>query len=167
MIGRIDLYNAFFTTESKYYAKRFDEFEKGSKIQFNFWAGFFGVGWFLYRRLTNQAIWIFFLRIVLSGIINLILKLNYFGSMDMQLLRFLIIYSLSFIVLGFLGNYIYFKKAKRVVEPYLTGTGIDNIDDSILNKIRHKGGVHINSAYIYFVILIILFIFGLVINIFK
>ena len=166
-MNKIDLYKAFFTSESKNYVKKFENFENGQKIQFNFYAGFFGLGWFLYRRMYNQAIIIFLSRLILSGLVIVFLRLTYINLIDPNLIQLLITSIITFIILGLLGNYLYFLKAKRYVERYVAEINPDIMDYKVLDKARIKGGISYNSVFIYYGLIFLLFIISMVMGFLK
>lgn len=146
---RLDLFKAYFTQESKYYAEKLEKFENGLRYSFNFWAGFFGLVWFLYRKLYTQAVIIFIVNLVLSIVSKLILSLlnPYDSSNDIYSL--LIIGVLSFVILGFIGNLLYLGKSIKAIDNFIKQHGIENIDNSMMNKIREKGGTSVASAMIF------------------
>jgi hypothetical protein len=157
-MDRTDILKAYFLFNSKYYLDKFEKFENGKKISFNFWAGFFGIMWFVYRKMYKQAVIIFFLTFALelisAIIIAIILYLNSieFDKSYISIINY-IIYAISFVLLGFVGNFYYFRKAKTIVNGYIINTDLTNLTSSDLNIIRNRGGVDMKNAIILAVVL--------------
>jgi len=153
---RIDLFKAFYTQESKYYADKLDKYEQGIKYSFNFWAGFLGLIWFCYRKLYVQAIVLLLLTFVLSILTVLMLWLIIPDEQIIAPFNKAIIWSLSFVILGYLGNALYLKKSKKIVEDFISKNDIENINNSMTSELREKGGTSMTAALVCAGILIAL-----------
>jgi hypothetical protein len=145
---RTDLFKAFFTEESKYYSDKLDKYEQGTKYSFNFWAGFLGLIWFSYRRLYVQAIVLLVLTFVLSIITALVLWLIIPDEQLIAPFNNAIIWTLSFVILGYLGNAMYLKKSKKIVEDFISKNDIENISSSMTSELREKGGTSMTAALV-------------------
>ena len=145
---RIDLFKAFFTEESKYYADKLDKYEKGTKYSFNFWAGFLGPVWFCYRKLYVQAIVLPLLNLVLYIITAFMLLLIIPDEQIIAPFYKAFIWILSFVIFGFLGNSLYIKKSKKIVEDFISKNVIENITNSMTPELREKGGTSMTAALV-------------------
>lgn len=153
---RIDLFKAFYTQKSKYYADQLEKFEQGERLSFNFWAGFFSVTWFIYRKMYKQAIIIFLIILALTIISAVILQLiNPYDSSNEVYVK-IFFYIFDFVVLGFIGNKLYISKSIKSVESFINEHGLENVDNSLMNKLRAKGGTSIVNALIFEVIMILI-----------
>lgn len=145
---RIDLFKAFYTQESKYYADKLNRYEQGSKYSFNFWAGLLGLIWFCYRKMYVQAIILFLLTFVLGAISGIVLLLFIPDEQLITSYNNVIIWTLSFVILGFLGNTLYIKKSKKIVEELIARNEIEDIPNSMATELREKGGTSMTAALI-------------------
>ena len=129
---RIDIYKAFFTEESRYYASCFERFELNKKFSFNFYAGLFGLIWYCYRKLYKQAVILFFI-FVLFGLFIwiLLLLINPHDNMNRSYVLWIMVL-VRFVILGFASNYVYFNKSKKIVEPFIEKYQLENIDNKML-----------------------------------
>jgi hypothetical protein len=145
---KVDLFKAFFTQEGNYYADKLYKYEHGTKYSFNFWAGFLGLIWFCYRKLYVQAIVILLLTFVLAIVTTFVIS---FLIPDEQIIapyNNAIIWTLSFFILGFVGNTLYIKKSKEVVEDFISKREIENINITMTAELREKGGTSITAALV-------------------
>ena len=145
---KVDLFKAFYTQESKYYADKLDKYEQGTKYTFNFWAGFLGLIWFCYRKLYIQAIVILLLTYILAVVTSILFS---FFILDEQIIapfNNAIMWILSFFILGFVGNTLYIKKSKEVVEDFISKREIENINITMTAELRQKGGTSMTAALV-------------------
>jgi hypothetical protein len=145
---KIDLFKAYFTQESKYYADKLDRFDQGHKFTFNFEAGFFGLIWFCYRKMYKQALILAFYIFLLGLVAGIILSIFNPNDSSNVLYIKIVTWVISFTILGFIGNNLYIMKSKSIVADFLTKYEIDNIDNKVLDKLREKGGTSIQSSLI-------------------
>ncbi len=153
---RIDLFRAYFTTESKYYADKLEKFECGRKLSFNPWAGLFGIMWFCYRKLYIESLFIFVLSYIFSFLVAL--QLSLFCS-DLQTIKDwtnVISWFFSFIILGFLGNRLYLRKSVKVVETFISKHKMENMDDVAAQELREKGGTSYTATAICILVLVVI-----------
>jgi hypothetical protein len=155
---RIELYEAYFGEDPSYYTDRLEEYEQGHKFTFNFCAGFFGLGWFLYRKMYVGAILLFVFNILefyvateLISFINPIEDLNY------HLLKFINLL-FCFITVAYLGNYIYIRKSLHVVGKVLSEHKTEEPKRNDLSYLRMKGGVSLTAAAVPLIILFLVII---------
>jgi hypothetical protein len=145
---KVDLFKAFYTQESKYYADKLDKYEQGTKYTFNFWAGFLGLIWFCYRKLYIQAIVILLLTYILAVVTTILFS---FFILDEQIIapfNNALIWILSFFILGFVGNTLYIRKSKEVVEDFISKRAIENINITMTAELRQKGGTSMSAALV-------------------
>jgi len=154
---RIELYKSFFTHEGDYYVEKLDRFEKGEKYTFNFWAGFLGLTWFCYRKMYKQSIYIFVATSIFAVATGFtIAVINPYNVGNVLYSQF-VVWPLSFIVLGFLGNNLYLKQSMKVVDELIITEKPDMIKTE---ELRKKGGTSMTSALICFGLLILLQFFS-------
>jgi len=145
-MDKIDLFRAFYTQSSKYYADKLDKFDNGKKYSFNFWAGFLGIVWFCYRKMYLQGFIIFLVAVFIAIITKLLISLINPNDLSNALYNQFLNWILSFVILGFLGNVLYIKKSKKVVGEFISKHDLENIDNSKVNILREKGGTSVTAA---------------------
>jgi hypothetical protein len=153
---RIDLFKAYFTQESAYYAQKLEQFNQGKRFTFNFWAGFLGIVWFFYRKMYVQGIIIFFSTFILATFLALVLSLTNPGDTSNNQYNLYITSILSFVILGFLGNNLYIKQSQKIVANFVSKHHLLDHNNLKTNDLRDKGGTSLTAALICFGILIIL-----------
>jgi len=160
---RIEVYKAYFFDDTSYYAKVFEEHEQGKKFTFNFSAGFFGVCWFLYRKMYLEGFIIWIILVLLGFIIDSIVAS--FGIINHGLnsmLSNLISLPISFLTLSFLGNYFYIRKSQRIVETFLSTHNLEQLESKDIAKLGLKGGTSYFAAFspliLIFVLVVLYFI---------
>ena len=153
---KIDLYKEFFTHEREYYAEKLINFEKGEKYSFNFWAGFLGLTWFCYRKMYIQSLVIFIATAIFAIITAVTISIiNPFNVGNVLYSQF-VVWPLSFVVLGFLGNYLYLKKSMKVVDEFISTHNPEQTTIERALELRVKGGTSMTSALICVGLLILL-----------
>jgi hypothetical protein len=153
---KIDLYKEYFTHEKEYYAEKLVDFEQGKKYSFNFWAGFLGLTWFCYRKMYLQSVVIFIITGIFAVVTAIAISIiNPFNVGNVLYSQF-VIWPLSFIVLGYLGNYLYLRKSMKVVDEYVTNQNLEKADPIKVDELRKKGGTSMTSALICVALLILL-----------
>jgi hypothetical protein len=153
---RIDLYKEFFTHEREYYAEKLVNFEEGKKYSFNFWAGLFGLLWFCYRKMYVQTVVIFIINSIFAVATAIAISIINTFNVGNYLYSQFVVWPLSFVVLGFLGNYLYLKKSIKVVDPIAVSDISKITETEKIAEIRAKGGTSMTSALICAALLIIL-----------
>jgi hypothetical protein len=153
---RIDLYKEFFTHEREYYAEKLTDFEQGKKYSFNFWAGLFGLSWFCYRKMYVQTVIIFIINSIFAVATAIAISIINPFNVGSYLYSQFVVWPLSFVVLGFLGNYLYLKKSVKIVDPIMVTDISQKPENEKIAEIRAKGGTSMTSALICAVVLIIL-----------
>lgn len=110
----IELYESFFQERKDYYLEKLEKYEKGKKFTFNYATLIFGLFWFLYRKMYLEVIIIYSLLILETLFENLFLK-HIIG--EELAIVFNICFTIVFLIgIGFTGNLLYLKKAKRIIE---------------------------------------------------
>lgn len=149
----IELYAAFFQKSKFYYIEKLRSFQTGVKFFFNVYAFLFGVFWFMYRKMYLEVLII----LVIRGIEELIE--NYLSPDDnpegtgkvFSILSTLI----TGIVIGFLSNYLYLRKAEKMVrvakEKYLS-------DEERKTFLLKKGGVSIVFLIVIIILALLIFV---------
>jgi len=148
---KLELYRAYFEDEIEYYENQLKKFETNGKCSFNFWTGFFGMSWFMYRKMYLQAIIIAIILFIISIISAIFLQLYNTNDSTNETYNFLIIYIISFITLGFIGNTSYIKKSIKVVNEFINKNGQGDINPAVIKNIKNLGGTSFTSAIIFIV----------------
>jgi hypothetical protein len=119
------LYSVYFDRNEDYYFRCLEKVRRGVIIDFNFYAFIANVFWLSYRKMY----WEF-------AIISLIIiSLAIFSIMfDVS---FLLLYFSTCFILGFIANYLYIRKAIKIVEK---SEEYERIGDRF-TYLRKKGGI--------------------------
>lgn len=166
-MNKTDLFKAYFTENSSFYLAKLERLEQGKKYSFNFEAGFFGIIWFFYRKMYKEGIIIFLIFTAIAAVTEITLSLINPYDESNGIYSQLSLWALQFVTLGFLGNWIYLAKSKKVVDKFIskpiTDTDVidnieilENIDSSSLNKLRIVGGTSFISAIVCIVVSILI-----------
>jgi len=128
-------YKAFFHSRSDYYLQCLDLYHAGKRFQFNLPAFFFGIFWFLYRKLYREALFILFFSIALFAFESILIQ-----RADEATARYI---SLGFslggaIAIGITANFLYLQKAERIVKEAVSN--YSGYDQAMLH-VRRRGGV--------------------------
>jgi len=153
---RIDLYKEYFTYEKDYYAEKLVNLEQGKKYSFNLWAGLFGLIWFCYRKMYIQSVVIFIINSIFAVATAIAISIINPFNVGNYLYSQFVIWPLSFVVLGFLGNYLYLKKSMKVVDRIASGDDFQKYETDKITEIREKGGTSMVSALVCAGLLILL-----------
>ena len=148
---KIELFRAYFTDEIDYYENQLKKYEKDGICSFNFWAGFFGMTWFVYRRMYVQTFVIAVVLFIFAIISAMFLQIFNPNDSSNETYNFVIIYILSFVILGFIGNASYMKKSIKIVDRFSNRYGLENIDQSLKKSLKKQGGIDFISAIIFVV----------------
>ncbi|ELR72028.1 hypothetical protein C900_02023 [Fulvivirga imtechensis AK7] len=144
---------AYFGRQSGYYIEKFEAYTSGDKFSFNIAPFFIGFFWFFYRKLWLEGILII-LFILVSGMIEGVIYDLFAVSEDTQTMIFYVS-SFAFGVLwGFVGNYLYIRKADKNIKNVLMATDDEEERMYLLTK---KGGVSL-VPFIILLLLIIVFL---------
>lgn len=135
----IDLYRAYFGKDADYYLERLEKFNNGNKFIFNGYAFFFGILWFAYRKMYVEAIAIFGGIIFIEILINIIFNIE-----NSNIDRFSgILYGL---ITGFIANYLYISKAKRIVEKVKNENDLSH--DEPISYLSKEGGTSWAAVFV-------------------
>lgn len=144
-----DLYKAYFYNDSEYYLRKLEKIDNKEYFTFNIYAFFFGIFWFIYRKMYAEAA-------IIAVVAFLISQLT-----ESNLLISILVGS----CFGFLGDHIYIAKATRIVQK---GKGIyqeaesDNKErDQLELYLTDKGGVNSTPIWILVIIFGVMFILNL------
>lgn len=147
-----EYFEIFVDTGKDYYLEILNDHEQGKKIQFNSMAFFYGLGWFLFRKMYIET-FILLIPLVLVGAMEQFI-LNQLGLTNAPLISFLhlIIILLIAGMLGYFGNWIYIahvnRKLNSLTEKY-------NFDEILLkSKIQKQGGTSFIAIGIWFTLII-------------
>ncbi|RYZ54282.1 MAG: DUF2628 domain-containing protein [Sphingobacteriales bacterium] len=114
----------FFQDDSGYYLERYQDYCDGkNRITLNVWAFLFGIFWFLYRKMYVEAL-LLFAFLLLEGFAEEYLWEQLFDSTPGTWVSRIV----SGVVTCLLGNYLYFRKADRVIAHARTLNDADGED---------------------------------------
>jgi Protein of unknown function (DUF2628) len=131
-----DLFSDFFQQDAPYYIDKVIRYRADEKFTFNVWAFFFGIFWFLYRRLYLEAGIIIVILAAISLFENLFL-VKLVSPQAFTQIGLSINISVAF-VQSMLANFLYVRKAERVV---IESDASSNNEAVVQRLIVSKGGV--------------------------
>ncbi len=146
---KTELYEAFFQESNRYYLEQLNYYENGRKFRFSYSSLICGVFWFLYRKMYLEFFIILTLFYVESIFENLVLA-QLIGIEETKFFSF-VVNIVLLIAMGIIGNNLYIKKAKRMIEKaQMTFTNLDQQKDFLAKK----GG----TSFLYVIIAFALFV---------
>lgn len=114
MEKNIELYESFFQERKEYYLEKLKLLENNKKFTFNYATLIFGIFWFFYRKMYVE-LFIIYSFVVLETLLERHFLSEMIGYDNITI--FNIAFSVFFLLfIGFTGNYLYLKKAKRTIE---------------------------------------------------
>ena len=144
MDGSEKYLKVFFGKQTGYYWDNYVDYVNGRKFTFNIGSFFFGFFWMLYRKLYWQALGYISVLIGVDIMWNSIYS-SFLVGIEIQKGIMIIDAFLFAFILGFIGNWLYFKSVDRRVSAILQTTAEEEKRIELLTK---KGGV----SYIAFII---------------
>lgn len=111
---KTELYEAYFQDSSNYYLEQLNYYEKGKKFRFSYSSVIFGLFWFLYRKMYLKFFVILIIFYTETQFENHVLA-RLIGTEQTKLFSLAVNIILT-VTLGIIGNNLYLKKAKRMVE---------------------------------------------------
>ncbi|WP_457640580.1 DUF2628 domain-containing protein [Persephonella sp.] len=127
---------AFIGKKAEYYLNKFEKFEKGNAVSWNWAAFFFGVLWMFYRKMYLYGLIAFFLIMIINIFLE-VAKINPVISIGISLWLW--------IGFGMFGNYIYYIFVKNNISK-LKAQYPDK--EKLIEVLKKKGGV--NKFVLYF-----------------
>lgn len=155
MTNDVALYEAYFQKNKPYYLDRLERYRNGQKYSFNPFTFLFGLFWMLYRKMYIEAVVIILVLGVESFLEELILPED-LGRETEQLVNIISTIVLATIV-GFIGNYLYLRKAHKVVEKAKAELAGSEEQVAFLRK---QGGVSHLFLAIILVVIIAFFVYN-------
>ncbi len=149
-----ELYEIFFSKRKEYYIEKLKLYGVGKRFTFNYAPLLFGIFWFLYRKMYIESLFIFIIMCAEINFENMVL-IKFIGSEQTKLFG-LFFSVLSFILLGFIGNHLYIKKAKKIIRDAKKES-----DDFLIQKeyVLKKGGtsyIPVTISIMFLIMVIIL-----------
>lgn len=131
-INETTLENSAIDPRTYYYLKLFSDFKNSlkNKIKWNWFAAFFGMQWLAYRKMYYFAILfnVFFILISFATEILLGSVFKNISHKALSNISSIIIYIISFFIMGFYGNRLYFNaitaKIKKNIPPAKSNVSI-------------------------------------------
>lgn len=155
MADDVSLYEAYFQKGKPYYLNRLDRYLKGQQYSFNPFAFLFGLFWFMYRKMYIEAVVVLLAMMVEGFLESLILPEN-IGREKEQLVSIISTIVIATII-GFVGNYFYFRKAGKVIEKAkMKFAG----SEEQISFLKERGGVSYFFLVIILVIIVALYVFN-------
>ncbi|MCS3531453.1 DUF2628 domain-containing protein [Chryseobacterium sp. JUb7] len=153
MKNNIELYETFFQERKDYYINKLSKFENNEKLTFNYATLIFGFFWFLYRKMYWEAIFIYSF-ILIETLFEKYYLLRIIGEDKTN--AFSIIFTITFLIcIGFSGNYLYLRKANRIVNK---ATDKYKETDQQTKFVLKKGGTSFVFIGIILALIVIIFI---------
>lgn len=139
------LYAAYFKKDIEYYLNTFERYRNGNKYVFNVYAFFFGVFWFMYRKMYREAL-IIILVIVAEGYLEDILT----AGMNETAIK--VVTRISTIAIGIivamLANALYIRKAESIIGK---AKQEQTDQEDLISDLQKKGGV----SYLFLIAVLI------------
>jgi len=151
-----DYFSAYFGNDADYYLRKLEQYQNGQKFSFNIGAFFFGIMWMLYRKLYVLAL-VYVALIITQGL--LLTNLAEHFHIPKQTITYVDqgLMLLWGVILGFLGNYFYLRKAKAQVRK-IKAAGLG--PQETVNRLAVVGGItylpHIVLALFVFIATLVL-----------
>lgn len=145
-----ELYAAYFGRSADYYLQVLERFRNGSRFVFNPYALLLGQFWFLYRKMYLE-VFVFFSLSVVLGIAQFYLFKQPAISPYQQQIGFVMTIALN-LSYGFLGNYLYMRKAIKEVEYAKSNSSDRELLNAYLNS---KGGTTMHPVFILIIIYLV------------
>lgn len=142
------LYAAYFKKDIDYYLNAIERDRNGSTYFFNVYAFFFGIFWFMYRKMYRESC-IIILVIVVEGY----LEDKFTASMSETAIK--VVSRISTIAIGIivsmLANAIYIRKAENVI-----GKAKQELTDQevLISHLQQKGGVSYRFLIIVLIVIV-------------
>jgi hypothetical protein len=155
---RKEYFELFFEPSSDYYLKKLESFENGKKFSFNPYVFLFGFLWFLYKKMHLEAIMLLGLVFIISMLEQIFVEGQLSKNPDaIKVIEFstTIIFSL---VLGFLGNYIYIRHAKKKISELVQKNQDD--EEELKRSLAYLGG----SSHLWVIIALVAMLIVQVVN---
>lgn len=138
----IDYYQDFFETNKDYWTQEAVQLEMQGNTRFNIYAFLFSLGWFLYRKMYKESLFIAGAIIILSLLQQWIYALNIMSD-DAFILFNLVTTLIISGVLGFLANRLYIQHCDQKIAEILER----NSDETRRRtEIQARGGTNIYLA---------------------
>jgi hypothetical protein len=133
-VSDTELFGTYFQTSQRFYLDKLERYRNGEKYVFNVYAFFFGIAWFIYRKMYLEAL-IIFLILIAEGLLEGLLMQgsNYNINKMFDIATSIIMGAIT----GYIANHLYFCKAEKVIE---FAKHKEPDDESLLEYIDKKGG---------------------------
>jgi hypothetical protein len=145
-----ELYVAYFGRSADYYLEVLERFRNGSRFVFNPYSLLLGQFWFLFRKMYLEVFVFFSLSVVLGLAQFYLFKLPSVSGYQQQIgLIMTIGLNLSY---GFLGNYLYMRKAIKDVELAKSNSSDKELLKAYLSS---KGGTTMHPVFILIIVYLV------------
>jgi hypothetical protein len=145
-----ELYAAYFGRSADYYLHVLERFRNGSRFVFNPYALLLGQFWFLFRKMYLE-VFVFFSISVVLGLAQFYLFRQPTISHYQQQIGFVLTIGLN-LSYGFLGNYLYMRKAIKDVE-YAKSNSADK--ELLYAYLSSKGGTTMHPVFILIIVYLV------------
>lgn len=143
---------AYFDRQSNYYIDKYREYTSGDKYSFNVAAFFFGFMWFFYRKLWIEGLLII-LFVFGSGLIEGVVYDLFKISQNTQNIIFYVSSLVFGLLWGFLGNYLYMRKADKAINNVLVAT---DDEEQRMHLLSRKGGISLIPIILVLLLIIVI-----------
>ena len=146
----------FIGPSSDFYVREWLQIRKGKLFSFNWYACLFGVFWLLYRKMHKPAVIVLSIYFAEGYLESLILKQYPINYSSWELIRI----AFYFIILGFIGNWIYYYHAVQEINQIIENTP-QNLHQQALTK---RGGTSFLSIFILIFCILLIVLLNRTIN---
>ena len=150
MDNKIEL-ETFFQKSKGYYLEQYELYKNGHVLIFNLHAFIFNIFWYLFRKMYTEFFGLLLYFILQSIVVDYLIlpqvSIRYQGIINLLITIF------NSISIGFISNYLYFKRAERLI--LFSKNKYNNDNEKQLEYLKKKGGF---SVIFIFVIILIIFV---------
>ncbi|MCW3108308.1 MAG: hypothetical protein JWQ09_2814 [Segetibacter sp.] len=130
-----ELYSAYFKKDSEYYLNRLERYKNGDKYVMNGYAFFFGIFWFMYRKMYFEAL-IICMIIIAEGILEDQITANLDAGTN-KIIGTITNIAVA-VVISLFANSLYINKAERTINNAML---VEPDQEKLIGYLQKKGGV--------------------------
>ncbi len=149
MYNKIEL-ETFFQKSKGYYLEQYELYKNGHVLIFNLQAFIFNIFWYLFRKMYREFFGLLLYFIVQSIFVDYLIlpqiSIRNQGSINFFITIF------NSVSIGFISNYLYFKRAERLI--LISKNKYNNDNEKQLEYLKKKGGFGV--IFIFVIILIVI-----------
>lgn len=147
----IDYYQSFFGSNYEYWTKEAVQLEMQGKTSFNLYAFFFGLFWFLYRKMFREVV-VIVLVVMAVRYLEAVLILNEIVAKENELVLSMCTTLGLSSLFGLFANKLYLRHCHLQVTQILAG---DMEANAKIEVLKNKGGISYISPIILLILMIV------------